>query len=322
MWVRPKRLETQYQIMRKESIFKLSVKFLPALLAWILFLVHSNVHAADGNILTKPQQWLENLSQGDQRIALTKFQIRLGEKVNDVLLNEKNAKGRLWSSKILMCGHELAASFATKNKDQQEAMSLMVDNLSYAIAGKGTAENRKLKIDEAIYANQKIANAITNDAVTVFERKHAAESEDINKTLTVAAMLCASADAIEKEQSACNSKGTDICKMARRMANDLAPQLPMQLSSQLSLQTVAAVKGNFLMTAKLEYDNTYLQSVIINSGISGDELIKTMRRHAKSGICQLSSSTKEFIDLGGVISYQYRFNNGGMYAQVDITSCP
>lgn len=87
------------------------------------------------------------------------------------------------------------------------------------------------------------------------------------------------------------------------------------------MQTVVAMKGNFLMTAKLEYDSMHLQSVLINSGISDDEMIKTMHRHAKGGICQPSSPTKAFIDLGGVVSYQYRFNDGAMYTQVQVTSC-
>lgn len=76
------------------------------------------------------------------------------------------------------------------------------------------------------------------------------------------------------------------------------------------------------MTMKLEYDNEHLQAMLINSGVSGDEMIKTMHRHAKSGICQPGSPTKAFIDLGGVVDYQYRFNDGAMYTQVQITSCP
>ena len=72
---------------------------------------------------------METLSQEDQKIALVKYQIRLGEKVNDVLLNAKSAKDKLWSVKILMCGHELASRFATKNKEQKEAVTFMADSL-------------------------------------------------------------------------------------------------------------------------------------------------------------------------------------------------
>ena len=307
--------------MRYKQRIQLCSKDLWALLVLLLLLLHGNAHSAGENILTKPGLWLVTLSQEDQKIALVKYQIRLGEKVNDVLLNAKSAKDKLWSVKILMCGHELASRFATKNKEQKDAVTFMVDSLNDAIAGKGTAESRKSRIDKAVSENKKIADSITNDAAASFEKKYAFDSEDVNKSLTVAAMLCASADTIEKERSVCSPKGTDVCKIARRMANDLAPQLPMQLSSQLSMQTVVAVKGNFLMTAKLEYDNTHLQSILINSGISDDEMIKTMHRHAKSGICQPSSSTRAFIDLGGVVSYQYRFNDGSIYTQVQINTC-
>ena len=130
-----------------------------------------------------------------------------------------------------------------------------------------------------------------------------------------------SANSTQKESPTCAPKDTDVCKIARKMADELAPQLPMQLSSQLSLQTVVAVKSNFLMTLKLEYDNTYLQTMLINSGIRSEEMIKIMHQHAISGICKSGSPTKAFIDLGGLVSYLYRFNDGTVYTQVQINSC-
>lgn len=117
-----------------------------ALLVLLLLLLHGNAHSAGENILTKPGLWLETLSQEDQKIALVKYQIRLGEKVNDVLLNAKSSKDKLWSVKILMCGHELASRFATKNKEQKEAVTFMADSLSDAIAGEGTAESRRIGV--------------------------------------------------------------------------------------------------------------------------------------------------------------------------------
>lgn len=291
-----------------------------AILMLQFFLINST-RAADQTILTKPERWLANLSQEDQRIALLKYQIRLAQKSQEVLTHAKDAKDRLWSTKILFCGHLLASRFATKNKDQQEAIALMADVLGDAISGKDTIENRKSNLEKAELANQKIAESISDSAENSFQKKHASDSDEMNKSLTVAAMLCASADSIQKERLTCAPKGTDVCKIARKMADELAPQLPMQLSSQLSLQTVFAVKSNFHMTMKLEYDHKHLQAVLINSGVSGDEMIKTMHRHAKGGVCQPSSPTKAFIDLGGVVSYQYRFNDGAMYTQVQITSC-
>lgn len=285
------------------------------------FLINST-HAADQTILTEPEKWLANLSQEDQRIALLRYQNRLIHKSEEVLTRAKDAKDRLWSTKILFCGYLLASRFATKNEDQQKAMALMADVLGDAISGKGTIDDRKSNLEKAERANQKIAESISDIAADSFRRKHAFDSDEMNKSLTVAAMLCASADSIQKERAICAPKGTDICKIARRMADELAPRLPMQLSSQLSLQTVVAVKSNFLMTAKLEYDNKHLQTVLIDSGVSNNEMIKTMHRYAQSGICQSNSSTKAFVDLGGVISYQYRFNDGAMYTQMQITSCP
>lgn len=287
----------------------------------LIISVQQGSHAADQTILEKPEKWLESLSQENQRIALLRYQTSLMKKSEEVRAHAKDAKDRLWSTKILFCGYLLTSRFATKNKDQQEAMALMADALGDVISGKGSIENRKSILEKAELANRKIDESISDNAADAFRRRHASDSDEVNKSLIVAAMLCASADTIEKEQSTCSPKGVDVCKIARRMANDLAPQLPMQLSSQLSMQTVVAVKGNFLMTAKLEYDNVHLQSVLINSGLSDDEMIKTMHRHAKSGICQPSSSTKAFIDLGGVVSYQYRFNDGSMYTQVQIDKC-
>ena len=177
--------------MRYKQRIQLCSKDLWALLVLLLLLLHGNAHSAGENILTKPGLWLETLSQEDQKIALVKYQIRLGEKVNDVLLNAKSAKDKLWSVKILMCGHELASRFATKNKEQKEAVTFMADSLSDAIAGEGTAESRKSRIDKAVSDNKKIADSITNDAAASFEKRYAFDSEDVNKSLTVAAMLCA-----------------------------------------------------------------------------------------------------------------------------------
>lgn len=292
-----------------------------ALLVLLLLLLHGNAHSAGENILTKPGLWLETLSQEDQKIALVKYQIRLGEKVNDVLLNAKSSKDKLWSVKILMCGHELASRFATKNKEQKEAVTFMADSLSDAIAGEGTAESRKSRIDKAVSDNKKIADSITNDAAASFEKRYAFDSEDVNKSLTVAAMLCASADTIEKEQSVCSPKGTDVCKIARKIASEMAPLLHMRLSSNLVIQTVFAVKRSIGITAKFEYSKSHLEDALSSSGMSNNDMLAIMRKHARDGFCQPNTPNKSFIDLGGVVEYHYRFNDGSLYTQQRIDSC-
>lgn len=308
-------------LMRNKQKNQLHFKYLWALLILPFLLLHANACSAGENILTKPGLWLENLSQEDQKIALVKYQIRLGEKANDVLVNAKNAKDRLWSAKILMCGHELATRFSTKNKDQQEAMSFMAGSLSDAIAGKGTAESRKSRIDKAASENERIADSITKDAAAAFDKRHIHDSESINKSLIVAAMLCASADAIEKEQSECSPKGTDVCKIARKIANEMAPLLPMRLSSNLVIQTVFAVKRSVGITAKFEYSKSHLESALSSSGMSNNDMLEIMRKHARDGFCQVNTPNKSFIDLGGVVEYHYRFNDGSMYTQQRIDSC-
>ena len=302
---------------------KTQMHFRNSWMLWIflLFLLHGNAYSSDDNILTKPEQWLGNLSQGDQKIALVLYLIRLGEKSNDVLSNAKSVKDKLWSTKILMCGHALSARFATKNKDQQEAMTFAADSLSDVISGKGTVENRKSNLDKAFLENQKIANSITNDAAASFKKRHAFDSENINKSLTVAAMLCASADVIKKEQSACRPKGTDVCKIARKMADEMAFLLPMRLNSNLVIQTVFSVKNSIIMTAKLEYSKSHLENALSSFGMNNDDMLKIMQNHARDGFCQPNTPNKSFIDLGGVVEYHYRFNDGSMYTQQRIDSC-
>lgn len=291
------------------------------ILLFSLFFCSTSSHAANQTILTKPEKWLSTLSQEDQRIALLRYQSGLIEKSENVRTQAKNAKDRLWSTKILFCGHLLASDLATKNKDQQEAITLMTQALGDVISGKGTIENRKSKLEKAELSNRKIADSISNIAADSFQRKHTFDSDEINKSLIVAAMLCASTDSGKNEPSICTPKGTDVCKIARRMANEIAPQLPMQLSSQLSLQTVTAVNNYFLMTAKLEYGSTHLQKALSKSGASNEEMLEIMHRHAKSGICQPGTPTHSFINSGGFINYQYRFNDGEIYTQIEVTTC-
>ena len=88
-------------LMRYKQRIQLCSKDLWVLLVLLLLLLHGNAHSAGENILTKPGLWLENLSQEDQKIALIKYQIRFGEKANDVLSNAKSAKDKLWGSKIM-----------------------------------------------------------------------------------------------------------------------------------------------------------------------------------------------------------------------------
>ena len=307
--------------MCNEDVIQLCVRYLSVLLMLALLLLHKNAYAASENILTKPRQWLENLSPEEQKIALVKYQIRLGEKANDVLLNAKSAKDRLWGSKIMLCGYDLVTHFSTKNKDLKDAAAFMAEGLSDAIAGQGTAEIRKSKIDKAFSENRRIANSISNEAAALFDKRHASDSEEVNKTLTVAAMLCAPPDAITEEQSTCSPKGVDVCKIARKIASEMAPLLPMRLSSNLVVQTVFAVNRSIAITAKFEYGKSHLDDVLSSSGMSNDDMLKIMHKHARDGFCQPNTPNKSFIDLGGVVEYHYRFNDGSVYARQRIGSC-
>lgn len=126
----------------------------------------------------------------------------------------------------------------------------MAEGLSDAIRWTRHADIRKSKIDGAFSENRRIANSISNETTALFDKRHASDSEEINKTLTVAAMLCASPEAIKKEQSSCSPKGVDVCKIARKIASEMAPLLPMRLNSfNLIVQTVFAVDHSIAITA-------------------------------------------------------------------------
>ena len=57
----------------------------------------------------------------------------------------------------------------------------MAEGLSDAIAGQGTADIRKSKIDGAFSENRRIANSISNETAALFDKRHASDSEEINK---------------------------------------------------------------------------------------------------------------------------------------------
>lgn len=306
---------------RHKGEIQVRINNLWMLLTFSLSLLYGNACSAGDNTLTRSQQWLENLSQGDQKIALVNYQISLAAKVNDILFNAKNAKDGLWSAKILMCGYRLAARFAEKNTDQQNAMILMAEALNDYVYKKGTSENNKAKRNKALFENQKIADSITKGAAASFVKRYASDLEDANKSLTAAAILCASSDAIEEERSACSPKGTDVCKLARKVANEMAPLLPMRLNRNLVLHTVFAVNRLVAITAKFEYDRSDLESVLSSSGMNNDDMLKIMQKHAKDGVCQSNAISRSFVNLGGVVDYHYRFNDGSIYTQLRIDSC-
>ena len=60
---------------------------------------------------------------------------------------------------------------------------------------------------------------------------------------------------------------------------------------------------------------------LIKFSMSNDDMLKIMHKHARDGFCQPNTPNKSFIDLGGVVEYHYRFNDGSVYARQRIDSC-
>jgi hypothetical protein len=122
-------------------------------------------------------------------------------------------------------------------------------------------------------------------------------------------------------QNSCSPKGVDVCKMARKMADETAATLPMRINKNTSVQTVFAERNIVTLTAKFEYNRTLLEQTLADAGITNDQMLKVMHENARGPMCATGSPTRIFVESGGIISYLYKFNDGTMYTNVRITSC-
>ena len=119
----------------------------------------------------------------------------------------------------------------------------------------------------------------------------------------------------------CKPMQTDLCQLARKMADETAPQLPMQLNKNLTLHSVFASGPSLALTAQLAYDKSLLDATLKQSTASDAQIKQALFNAATTSICNPASPTYNFISQGGSVQYIYRFNDGTTYTTINIADC-
>jgi len=114
---------------------------------------------------------------------------------------------------------------------------------------------------------------------------------------------------------------TDLCQLARKMADETASQLPMQLNKNLTMHSVFASGPSLAMTAQLAYDRSLLDATLKQSTVSDAQIKQALFNAATTSICNPASQTYNFIAQGGSIQYIYKFNDGTTYTTINVEDC-
>lgn len=110
-------------------------------------------------------------------------------------------------------------------------------------------------------------------------------------------------------------------KLAREMADAVAPSLPMRVNQNLTMQTVVAGGNAITYTANFSYTREELRRTLAQAGKTDAEAKEMMRNAAKGGVCAQGPEGRAFLALGGRVRYLYRFVDGSTYELVEISNC-
>ena len=123
---------------------------------------------------------------------------------------------------------------------------------------------------------------------------------------------------ISKDECKPNIIGVNVCKEARKIADNLAPLLPMKMSSQISLDKVMAIHNLLMLTVILGYDESHLKASAQQDNITMDDLIKKFKSTIAKNLCITKSPVLSFINLGGKVQYQYFFSDMIYFTSIEI----
>lgn len=136
--------------------------------------------------------------------------------------------------------------------------------------------------------------------------------------VTAVAFFLSIGASVEAQQN-CFAKysKTNICDYAKKIQKGMAPNLPMQISQNLSLRNVVAIGPNISLGAMLDYDEQYLNADLRAKGVSRTRVDSRMKSMTRNGVCT-DPVLRAFVDLGGIISYNYKFIDGSKYLDIRI----
>lgn len=143
----------------------------------------------------------------------------------------------------------------------------------------------------------------------------------MRKTLIYMALsifpLCASAD---NNKCTPNTTNQDMCIFAKKLADEVQKELPIKNSDDLYLTEVKTDKTRVIITAKMKYSSNELKNTLKIKGNNIDAAKASLRTNAENSVCS-NKQLSAFINLGGIMQYEYVFNDGKLLDIVAVTSC-
>lgn len=112
----------------------------------------------------------------------------------------------------------------------------------------------------------------------------------------------------------------DMCIQAKKLAGNVQKELPIKSGDNLYITNVKADNTRVIITAEMKYNRNALEHAYQNNDSDIDKAKKILSYNAENSVCQ-NKILMSFINLGGVIQYEYVFNDGNLFNIVAVSSC-
>lgn len=111
-----------------------------------------------------------------------------------------------------------------------------------------------------------------------------------------------------------------MCIYAKKIAGELQKELPIKNSENLYITEVKTENTRVIITGEMKNTRNALDKAYNNNYANIEKAKGILRSNAKQAVC-LDKYLTSFINLGGVIQYEYAFSDGKLFDIVAVTSC-
>ena len=125
---------------------------------------------------------------------------------------------------------------------------------------------------------------------------------------------------LEADECKPNKINFDVCKEAKKIQREIAPNLPQKLSRNMSLVSVLSNGPEVSLTAQLTYTKSFLEKNVKAAGQTMSQINSKMQTFTKNFICN-NKVTKSYIELGGNLVMNYRYGDGANAFNVAVKRC-
>ena len=107
---------------------------------------------------------------------------------------------------------------------------------------------------------------------------------------------------------------------AKKISDKLQKELPIKNSENLSLTEVKTENTRVIITGKIKSTSYDIERTYNNNFVNIDKAKEILRGNTKKITC-IDKYLTSFINLGGVIQYEYVLSDGKLFDIVAVTSC-